>query len=49
MGALPLAVEEVNKDVNLLPGRRLRFVPFNTGLQSDFRPQSIRYVIKIII
>lgn len=31
LGAIPLAVEAVNKDPNLLPGRRLKFVAADIG------------------
>lgn len=48
MGALPLAVEAVNNDEHLLRGRTLRVVPFNTGRQSTYRPQSIKYQLIVI-
>lgn len=31
LGALPLAVKDVNRDPNLLPGRRLQFVARDIG------------------
>lgn len=31
LGAIPLAVEEVNNDPNLLPGRKLQFVVADIG------------------
>ena len=31
LGAIPLAIEEVNKDPNLLPGRKLEFVAVDIG------------------
>ena len=31
LGAIPLAVETVNKDPNLLPGRKLQFVAADIG------------------
>jgi guanylate cyclase len=31
LGAIPLAVDHVNKDPNLLPGRKLQFVAADIG------------------
>ena len=31
LGAIPLAVDQVNKDPNLLPGRKLQFVAADIG------------------
>lgn len=42
MGAIPLGVEAVNNDSTLLPGKTLKFIPFNTGRDAPFRPKSIR-------
>ncbi|GAB0097290.1 Guanylate cyclase [Sergentomyia squamirostris] len=44
LGALPLAVEAVNRDPTLLPGYRLNFKPVDTGKPSatSFRAQPIR-------
>lgn len=44
LGALPLAVEAVNNNSDLLPGRRLRFVEFNTGPGAIFRSQSVKFM-----
>lgn len=47
LGAVPLGVEAVNNDTTLLPGKTLKFIPFNTGREASFRPQSIRYLTSI--
>lgn len=43
LGALPLGVEAVNNNSELLPGKTLKFIPFNTGRESSFQPASIKY------
>lgn len=42
LGGLPLAVEDVNKNVNLLPGKTLTFTPFDIGKTSAYRIKPLR-------
>lgn len=44
LGALPLAIDTVNNDSALLPGKQLRFVAFNTGPGTIYQPQSIKFM-----
>lgn len=47
LGALPLGVEAVNNNSNLLPGKTLKFIPFDIGKEITLRPQSIRFMTQM--
>ncbi|XP_034667956.1 guanylate cyclase 32E [Drosophila subobscura] len=42
LGGLPLAVEDVNKNPHLLPGKKLAFKPVDIGKQSAYRIKPLR-------
>ncbi|KAH8395404.1 hypothetical protein KR215_000573, partial [Drosophila sulfurigaster] len=48
LGGLPLAVEDVNKNVNLLPGKTLTFTPFDIGNKmSAYRVRPLRFMTEM--
>ncbi|XP_061390073.1 guanylate cyclase 32E-like, partial [Musca vetustissima] len=48
LGGLPLAVEDINKDPTLLPGKRLTFKAYDIGQKaSDYRVQPIRIMTQM--
>ncbi|EDW13325.2 uncharacterized protein Dmoj_GI18149 [Drosophila mojavensis] len=48
LGGLPLAVEDVNKNVNLLPGKTLTFTPFDLGhTSSAYRLKPLRLMTEL--
>ncbi|EDW02936.1 GH10964 [Drosophila grimshawi] len=48
LGGLPLAVEDVNKNVNLLPGKTLTFTPFDIGHQTGpYRVKPLRFMTEM--
>ncbi|KAH8377100.1 hypothetical protein KR093_003438, partial [Drosophila rubida] len=48
LGGLPLAVEDVNKNANLLPGKTLTFTPFDIGNKmSAYRVRPLRFMTEM--
>ncbi|XP_034473865.1 guanylate cyclase 32E [Drosophila innubila] len=48
LGGLPLAIEDVNKNVNLLPGKTLTFTPFDIGNKmSAYRVRPLRFMTEM--